>query len=111
MGEEKVSIDEFKKLDIRVGTIAKVENIKGARRLYRIQVDLGELGTRQTIASLAEDYKPEELLGKRVVFLANLKPAKFLGETSEGMLLAAERDKVVALLSIDRDIPNGTKVH
>jgi methionyl-tRNA synthetase len=108
---ENIDINEFKKLDIRVGTVVQVENIKGAKRLYRVQVDLGELGIRQTISGLAEVYKADELLGKKVVFLVNLKPAKIMGETSEGMLLAAEKDAIVSLLSIDREISNGSKIH
>ncbi len=111
MNENKIDIDEFKKLDIRVGTIVKVENIKGAKRLYRVQVDLGELGIQQTISGLAEIYKLEELLGKKVVFLANLKEVNIRGEISDGMLLAAENEAVVSLLSIDRDISNGSKIH
>ena len=108
MGE--VTFDEFKKLDMRIGTIVNVEKIPRTERLYKIIVDLGVLGRRQTVSSLVGYYSPEELVSKRIVFLTNLRPTKFAGEPSEGMLLAAEKGDRLALLSTDRDIENGAKV-
>jgi methionine--tRNA ligase beta chain len=105
-----VSFDEFKRLDMRVGTIISVERVKRTKKLYKIIVDLGELGSRQTISSLVGYYTPEELVGKKIIFLVNLKPAKFAGEVSEGMLLAAEKGERLALLSVDREIPDGANV-
>jgi len=105
-----VSFDEFKRLDMRVGTVVSVERLKRTERLYKIRVDLGELGTRQTISSLVGYYTPEQLLNKKIIFLVNLKPTKFAGELSEGMLLAAEKGEKLALLSVDREIPNGARV-
>jgi methionyl-tRNA synthetase len=78
--------------------------------LYRILVDLGPLGVRQTLSSLVGYYQAEELVGKRIVFLYNLKPTKFSGEVSQGMLLAAEQEEKLALLTIDRDVPNGSRM-
>jgi len=105
-----VTFDEFKKLDMRVGTIVNVEHVKRTERLYKIQVDLGELGVRQTISSLVGYYAPDELKGKKIIYLVNLKPAKFSGEMSEGMLLAAEKGEKLALLCVDREIDNGARV-
>jgi len=105
-----VTFDEFKKLDMRIGTIAQVERVPRTERLYKIIVDLGELGRRQTVSSLVGCYTPEELLGKRIVFLANLKPTKFAGESSEGMLLAAEKGEKLVLLTTDMEIVNGANV-
>jgi len=105
-----VTFDEFKKLDMRVGTVVSVEHVKRTERLYKIQVDLGELGVRQTISSLVGYYKPDELKGKKIIYLVNLKPAKFSGEMSEGMLLAAEKGEKLALLSVDKEIENGARV-
>jgi len=105
-----VSIDEFKRLDMRVGTIVHVERVKRTEKLYKIIVDLGELGRRQTISSLVGYYTLQELLGKRIIFLMNLKPTKFAGEVSEGMLLAAEKEDKLTLLSVDREIANGARV-
>lgn len=95
---------------MRVGTIISVERVKRTKKLYKIIVDLGELGSRQTISSLVGYYTPEELVGKKIIFLVNLKPAKFAGEVSEGMLLAAEKGERLALLSVDREIPDGANV-
>lgn len=107
---EEVSFEEFKKQDIRVGTITSAERIRRAEKLYKILVDLGELGTRQTVSSLVGYYEPSELVGKRVVFLVNLKQAKFSGEVSQGMLLAAEADGKLALLTTDHEIKSGARI-
>jgi len=106
----EITFEEFKKIDARVGTITQVDRVQRTERLYKILVDLGSLGVRQTLSSLVGYYEPDQLVGKRVVFLCNLKPAKFSGEVSQGMLLAAELDKKLALLTTDQDIPNGAKV-
>jgi len=106
----QADINDFQKLDLRVGTITSVERVEGTKKLYKILVDLGELGVKQTISGLVGYYTPEELKGKKVVFLANLKPAKIAGIISEGMLLAAVSENIVSLLSIDKDVPNGAKI-
>ncbi|MBS7655925.1 methionine--tRNA ligase subunit beta [Candidatus Bathyarchaeota archaeon] len=106
----QADINDFQKLDLRVGTITLVERVEGTKKLYKILVDLGELGVKQTISGLVGYYSPEELKGKKVVFLANLKPAKIAGIISEGMVLAAVAGNAVSLLSIDKDVPNGSKI-
>lgn len=106
----QVSFDEFKKLDIRIATVVQVERVPRTARLYKIIVDLGELGRRQTISSLVEYYRPEELMGRRIVFLVNLQPTKFGGEISEGMLLAAEKGDKLTLLTTEKEIENGANV-
>jgi methionyl-tRNA synthetase len=114
MGETKLSseitFEEFKKLDARVGTVTQVDRVPRTEKLYKILVDLGPLGVRQTVSSLVGYYGPEELKGKRVVFLCNLKPTKFAGEVSQGMLLAAEQEKSLALLTTDHEIQNGARI-
>ncbi len=105
-----VSFDDFKRIDIRTGTIIEVERVPNTRKLYKIRVDLGERGVKQTISSLVGYYTKEELLNKRVIFLANLKSAKFAGEASEGMLLAAEMNDKVVLLTTDQEIDNGARI-
>ena len=105
-----VTFEDFKKLDARVGTVTQVERVPRTERLYRILVDLGPLGVRQTVSSLVGYYEPNELMGRRVIFLYNLKPTKFAGEVSQGMLLAAEQDNKLALLTTDREIVNGARV-
>ena len=106
----EVTFEEFKKLDARVGTVTQVERVPRTEKLYRILVDMGPLGVRQTLSSLVGYYVPNELLGRRVIFLYNLKPTKFSGEVSQGMLLAAEHESKLALLTTDRDIPNGARI-
>lgn len=107
---EEISFEEFKKLDMRVGVISSVERVRRSERLYKILVDLGSLGTRQTISSLVGYYEPAQLVGKRIVFLVNLEQAKFSGEISQGMLLAAEADGKLVLLTTDNEIQPGARV-
>jgi len=103
-------MEDFKKLDIRVGTVVKVERIRRTEKLYKMLIDLGPLGKRQTVASLVGYYTPEQLLGRRVVFLANLKPVEFGGEVSEGMILTADYEGRVPLLTVVDEVPDGVRV-
>ncbi len=106
----EISFEDFKRIDARVGTITQVERVPRTERLYKILVDLGPLGLRQTVSSLVGNYEPEQLMGKRVIFLYNLKPTKFSGEGSQGMLLAAEQGDKLALLTTDNEMPNGSRI-
>ncbi len=106
--EGLVSIEEFGKLDLRVGRILQVEDIPGADKLYKLQVDLGEKRV-QLVAGLKRHYTPEELQGKLVVVVANLKPATFRGVRSEGMLLAASAG-TLSLLTPDKEVEPGAKI-
>jgi methionyl-tRNA synthetase len=107
-----VTIDEFKRLDIRVGTIIEASRVPKTAKLYKVIVDMGPQGRKQTITSLVGHYEADELLNKRVIFLANLKESKFAGEKSEGMLLAAAspNSNKLALLTIGREVPDGSRV-
>ena len=110
MSEETVSYKDFKKLEFRVGTIKTCEPVQGSDKLFRIQVEMGD-ETRQIISGLRQYYEAEEMEGKRIVVVVNLKPAKIFGQTSNGMLLAAEtRDGDLALLTTDKEIANGARV-
>jgi methionyl-tRNA synthetase len=112
-----ITFDEFKKLDFRVATVTKSEKVPGTKNLLKLQIDLGELGTRQIVTGLAQYYSSESLVGRQLVILVNLKPAMFRGEKSEGMLLAAEVGKLgdpeyqVVLVVPERELPPGTPVH
>ncbi|MBO0887809.1 hypothetical protein J2P12_01770 [Candidatus Bathyarchaeota archaeon] len=106
----EVTIDEFKRLDVRVGTVVEVSRVPRTNKLYKVIVDMGTYGKKQTVTSLVDFYKAEELLHKRVIFLGNLKPTTFVGEKSEGMLLAASEATKLALLTIDRDVPDGSRI-
>ncbi len=102
-----VSIDEFAKLDIRVGQIVSAEPIKGSKKLYKLIVDLGS-EKRQVVSGIAQFYSPEELVGKDVAMIANLAPAKIFGVESRGMILAAGDE--ASLLVPLRPVSPGTKV-
>jgi len=106
---DEVSFKDFKKLNIRIGTVSEIEKVPGSDKLYKMQVDLGD-ETRQIVTGLVDYYTPEELQGKVIVVVTNLKPAKIFGHWSYGMLLAAEKGDKLALLTADRDISNGAKV-
>jgi methionyl-tRNA synthetase len=108
LGDE-VSFKEFKRLDIRIGTVAEVERVPGSDKLYKMQVDMGD-GMRQIVAGLVDWYEAEEMRGKVIAVVMNLKPAKIFGQWSYGMLLAAEKDDKLALLTVDREIPNGARI-
>ena len=106
---ETVTFEEFRRLDIRVGRIVAVERIRRARRLLLLKVDLGE-EERQLVAGLAGYYEPEQLVGKEVVVVTNLKPKVIMGFKSQGMLLAAVVDGKPVLLIPEEEVPPGTKV-
>ncbi|SHF13299.1 methionyl-tRNA synthetase [Marinitoga hydrogenitolerans DSM 16785] len=105
-----IDIDYFKNVDLRVAEILEAEKVKKSRKLIKLQLDLGELGKRQIVAGIANHYEPERLVGKKIIVVANLKPAKLMGVESHGMLLAAKiKDKLV-LLTVDGDIEPGAKI-
>jgi methionyl-tRNA synthetase len=109
--EEEISIDEFKKVELRVARILSVAPVPGTDKLYKIEVDLG-YEKRTIVSGIREHYPPEELAGKVIIVVCNLKPAKLRGIESKGMLLAAEgHDGGLALLTVDRDIPLGSRIH
>jgi len=104
---ELIGFDEFQRLDLRVALIKVAEHIPKADRLLRLELDIGGQ-TRQVVAGIASKYAPEELLGRKVIFLANLKPAKIRGVKSEGMVLAAGDKDILGLSAVDSDVPPGT---
>ncbi|MFB6226699.1 MAG: hypothetical protein ABEH89_00040 [bacterium] len=105
-----VSIEDFKDLDIEVGTVQTVSDHPDADNLYLLDVDLGELDTRQLVAGIKNDYTPDELEGLQIVVVTNLEPAEIRGEKSEGMLLAADAERHISLVQPDKAVPNGTQV-
>lgn len=110
-GEAKpeITISDFAKLDLRVALVRSAERIQGADRLLKLEVDLGG-ETRTVVAGVARFYHPEELVGRRVVVVANLAPAKLRGVTSQGMILAAVGEEELGILTVDRELPPGTPV-
>lgn len=106
-----ISIDDFSKLDIRIGTILEAVQIPKSDKLLKLQIDLGESKPRQIISGISKSYSPDELVGTQVCVLANLKPAKMMGEMSEGMILASKDEAGLSLLRIEKAKKNGSKVN
>jgi len=107
---ENVTFDHFKAMDLRVAQIKSCEDIEGADKIYKITIDMGE--ERIVVAGIKQFYTKEELIGKKVVAVANMEPKTLRGVTSHGMLLAAstEDKSSLTLITVDKDIPNGSKV-
>lgn len=105
----EITIDEFMNVDLRVATVTACEAIPKADKLLKLQVDLG-YEQRQVVSGIAKSYKPEELVGKKVIVVANLKPVKLRGELSQGMILAGEKDGYLTLATVDEKLENGAKV-
>lgn len=108
--ESLLDIAEFAKVKLVVGIVREAERVPKSKKLVRLMVDLGETEPRQLVAGIAGQYEPEALIGRRIVVVANLKPAKLMGVESRGMLLAASVDGAPFLLSPDGEVPPGTQV-
>ncbi|MBQ4117802.1 MAG: methionine--tRNA ligase [Oscillospiraceae bacterium] len=109
--QPEIAIDDFTKVELRVAKILECEKVPKAKKLYKIQLDDG-MGGRQIVSGIAQHYTPEELIGKKIVVVANLKPAKLCGVESCGMLLAGDReDGSVCVTFIDDSVPVGTRLH
>ena len=103
------TIEDFKKIELIVAQIKEVKEHPNADRLYVLQVDTGK-DVRQIVAGIRKAYTPEQLVGRRVVLVANLEPAVIRGETSNGMLLAASDETTMALLTPEKDVALGSTV-
>jgi len=106
---KNISLEEFKKLDLRIGRILTAEPIENSKKLLKLTVDIGN-EKRQIIAGIAGVYKPEELIGKNFVVLTNLETKKFMGLESAGMILCAESDGVPVCLTPLKEVPPGSKI-
>ncbi|WP_354680358.1 methionine--tRNA ligase [Macrococcoides caseolyticum] len=108
-GKSEITIDVFDKVELKAATIIDADYVKKAKKLLKIQVDLGN-EKRQIVSGIAEFYKPEDIIGKKVVVVTNLKPVELRGEKSEGMILSAEKDGQLTLVSLPSTIENGSIV-
>lgn len=104
-----ITIEDLKKLDIRIGKIVSAAPIEGSEKLLQLQVDFGEF-KRQILSGIAKFYTPDELVGKECPFIVNLEPRSMMGLESQGMLLAAGVDGKAVLLHPDKEIPEGAKI-
>lgn len=105
----EISIDDFMKVDLRVATVIEAEPVKKADKLLKLQLDLG-YEKRQVVSGIAQFYKPEDLVGQKVICVTNLKPVKLRGELSQGMILAGSSEGQLTLATVDPSLPNGSKV-
>ncbi|MEY2357451.1 methionine--tRNA ligase [Lysinibacillus capsici] len=105
----EITIDDFMKVDLRVATVTACETVPKADKLLKLQVDLG-YEQRQVVSGIAKFYTPDDLIGQKVIVVANLKPVKLRGEISQGMILAGEKDGILKLASVDPNLENGAKV-
>jgi methionyl-tRNA synthetase len=104
----EISYTDFQKLDLRVARILKAESVPGSEKLLKLSIDVGE--TRTVVSGIAGFYKPDDLIGKHVIVLANLKPAKLMGIRSEGMILAVESEGSIILPALSKEVHPGDPV-
>lgn len=104
-----ISINDFGKLDLRVAEILEVDDHPNADKLYVLRVKIAD-EERTIVAGIKENYIKEELIGKKIIIIANLEPAKLRGIESSGMLLAASDKEDVVLVTVDKDIESGSKI-
>jgi methionyl-tRNA synthetase len=107
--EQLIEYSDFEKIDLRVAQIISAVRVEGTKKLMKMEVDIGT-ERRQIVAGIADQYTPEEIVGKKIVLVANLKPATIRGVESRGMLLAASEGESLALVSLDRQLLPGAKV-
>jgi methionyl-tRNA synthetase len=111
MIKEEVSYDDFARLDIRIGEIIAAERVEGTDKLIKCSVDFGEIGDRTIVSGILKWKKPEELIGKKLPYIINLKPRTLKGIDSQGMLLAMSfNEDGFSLLESENDVPPGTSI-
>lgn len=104
-----ISFEEFQKINLRVANIVSAQKVEGSEKLLRLEIDMGS-EKREIVSGIAEFYQPEELVGKQIVVVENLKPKKIFGLESRGMLLAVDDKGQIALLEPDKKVVPGSKV-
>jgi len=109
IAKDLIGIEDFAKVELKTGRVLSAERVEKSEKLIRLIVDTGE--ERQIVAGIGKDYDPEDLIGKKIVVVVNLKPAKLMGVESQGMLLAAtDNEGKLSILTLDREVGNGAKV-
>lgn len=106
-----MTIDEFSKVELKVGTIKTAERVEGSEKLLKLQVDLGEAAPRQILSGIGKQYAPEDVAGQQAVFVTNLDPRMMMGLESQGMLLAADNETGPVLLMADKEVSPGAVIH
>ena len=106
----KIGIDDFAKVELKVAEVLECEKVAKSKKLLKLQLDDGSGEKRQVVSGIATYYTPDELIGKKVIIVSNLNPAKLCGEVSNGMILAADNGDNVNVIFVDKDIANGSKI-
>jgi len=104
-----ITIDDFKKIELRVAKVLEAERVEGSDKLIKMQLSLGE-EKRQVIGGIGKTYEPEQLIGREIIIVANLEPRNLMGLESQGMLLAASDENGIALLAPDKEVTPGSKI-
>jgi len=104
-----ITYDEFAKMDMRIGKVINAEEKEGSDKLLRLIVSFGEEGQRNILSGIKQTHKPDDLIGKKFLFIINLQPRKMMGEESEGMILMADGDKPIALVPTE-DVLEGSVI-
>ncbi|NLT95143.1 MAG: methionine--tRNA ligase [Clostridia bacterium] len=107
--KEEITIEDFAKVDLRVAEVIACERVENTDKLLKLELKLGE-ETRTIVSGVAKHYEPQELVGKKIIIVANLKPAKLRGIMSQGMLLAASNGDVLEVITVEKDLPAGSRV-
>ena len=109
---EKIKYEDFSKIELRVAKVLEAERVEKADKLLKLKIELGE-EQRQIVAGIAKHYDPEQLIGKSIIVVANLEPARIRGVESNGMLLAASTEDKgqLTLLTVDSEIKSGVKIN
>jgi methionyl-tRNA synthetase len=107
--KEEIGIDDFFKVELRVAQVLAAEPVKGADKLLKLQLDLG-YEQRQVVSGIAKFFTPEQMVGRKLICVTNLKPVKLRGELSQGMILAASQGDQLTLATVDENMPNGAIV-
>ncbi len=110
MPEGFITFADWERMDVRVGTIIEAKQHPNADKLIVLKIDEGKEEPRQLVAGIKGHYKEDELVGKQIVFLANLEPKELRGELSRGMILAADDGDMISLLTVDKPVRNNAKV-
>lgn len=111
MKKNLISFTNFQALDLRIGEVKTAEPVPDSKKLLKLSVDLGEdYGVVTVFTGMAQFYAPDDFIGKKFAFIANLEPKKMLGEFSQGMMLSADVDDKPVLIEVQSEIPNGSVV-
>jgi len=105
-----ITVDDFKKIELKVAKILEAERVEGSDKLIKMQLSLGE-EKRQVIGGIGKAYEPEQLIGREIIIVANLEPRSLMGLESQGMLLAASDENGIALLAPDKEVLPGSKIN